>query len=396
LSFSPDGRRLASGSWDRTVKIWNVDDGKLLLELKRDSGSLPMGGLRVAFSPDGSRVAATNNDRTVGIWDSATGVEQVSLVGHDDTVEMVAFSPDGVHLASASDDHTVKIWDFASGREVLTLVGHADRVWCVAFSPDGRRLASGSSDGTLKLWDAESGRELFSAQTHDTWVRSVAFSPDGRRLASANFDGTIHVRELTDVSNEVKRRRVLNQLVGRLFGELHLRVDVLERLQREPGLVAADREEAVALAQSYPLDPDDLNHAAWQSVRYPGADRSVHLQAVRFGEAACQLEPNNRFFVNTLGVAHYRLGEYQRALELLMRCEEINKSLLAPAQAVDLAFLAMTHHKLGHSDAARAAVERLRQRSLTPETQTWLHEAEATMAKQATPEPAPRPEAKQP
>jgi hypothetical protein len=108
----------------------------------------------VAYSPDGRRLASASDDRTVKVWDAGTGQETLTLKGHTDGVASVAFSPDGRRLVSASDDRTVKVWDAESGQETLTLKAHTERVESVAYSPDGRRLASASWDETVKVWDA--------------------------------------------------------------------------------------------------------------------------------------------------------------------------------------------------------------------------------------------------
>jgi WD40 repeat protein len=109
----------------------------------------------VAFSPDGRLLASGSGDKTIKLWEVATGSLVRTLTGHTDSVLSVAFSPDGRLLASGSGyyDRTIKLWEVASGREVRTLSGHTDWVNSVAFSPDGRLLASGSKDKTIKLWD---------------------------------------------------------------------------------------------------------------------------------------------------------------------------------------------------------------------------------------------------
>ncbi|KAI9769039.1 MAG: hypothetical protein M1839_003802 [Geoglossum umbratile] len=133
----------------------------------------------VAFSPDGKRLASGSHDRTLMLWDAETGAVQSTLKGHSDQVQSVAFSPDGKRLASGSDDHTVMLWDAETGAVQITLKGHSGQVQSVAFSPDGKRLASGSDDHTVMLWDAETGAVQSSLKGHSSQVQSVAFSPDG-------------------------------------------------------------------------------------------------------------------------------------------------------------------------------------------------------------------------
>jgi len=145
----------------------------------------------VSFSPDGKTLASGNDDKTIKLWDITTGKEIRTLQGHSSWVWSVSFSPDGKTLASGSGDKTIKLWDITTGREILTLKGHSSSVLSVSFSPDGKTLASGSGDKTIKLWDITTGREILTLQGHSSWVWSVSFSPDGKTLASGSGDKTV-------------------------------------------------------------------------------------------------------------------------------------------------------------------------------------------------------------
>jgi WD40 repeat protein/transcriptional regulator with XRE-family HTH domain len=191
LAFSPDGRTLASGSWDGAIKLWDMEGGALLwTNWSTDSIE------RLAFAPDGHTLASGGDDATVRLWDAKLGAHLQTLTGHSGPVYALAWSPDGSLLASGGFDMQIRLWEMQEVQPETSarmLTGHTDWVLALAFAPDGRTLASGSFDRTVNLWDMDSRRVRETLTGHTNLVHATVWSPDGRLVASCGFDKTIWI-----------------------------------------------------------------------------------------------------------------------------------------------------------------------------------------------------------
>ncbi|NJK36995.1 MAG: hypothetical protein HC835_07580 [Oscillatoriales cyanobacterium RM2_1_1] len=185
LSFSPDGKLIATGSKDKVIKLWNLN-GQLIHTLSGNQGWV--NGLD--FSPDGQRIVSGGDDGTIRLW-NLKGQLLKTIAAHNAYVLGVSFSPDGRAIASAGYDNTVKLWS-RNGTLLKTLLkGSSDSVSSVVFSPDSQLVASASYDGQVRLWNRHDGTLLKTLIGHDDGVMGLSFSPDGKILASASRDRTV-------------------------------------------------------------------------------------------------------------------------------------------------------------------------------------------------------------
>ena len=197
VAFSPDGKIFASGDRDSNIQFWDVNSGDKLRLIKGHMSCF-YGVTSLSFSPDSKILVSAGGDETVKLWDVSTGLEIRTLRGHDRWIGSVVISSNGEFLASSSVDQAVILWELNSGRKLYKLdhAGMFSAVRSVAFSPNARIIATASEDCTIKLWKVNTGQEICIFKGHENFVRDVTFNPKFDILASSSDSNDIKLWDI--------------------------------------------------------------------------------------------------------------------------------------------------------------------------------------------------------
>ena len=189
MGWSPDSKRIVSGSQDKTVQVWDARSGSPSFSYAHDDGSYVHS---VAWSPDGKLIASAGN-KVVQIWDAHNGTRLYTYTDNTVGVGSMCWSPDSKRIVSVGIAGSVEVWDVSSGTTLVSYTGHRDLAESVAWSPDGKHIASAGFDKTVQVWDADNGTHVLTYNGHTSTVTSVAWSPDGMRIVSGSEDETAQV-----------------------------------------------------------------------------------------------------------------------------------------------------------------------------------------------------------
>jgi WD40 repeat protein len=404
VAISTDGRRMALGCRDKTIKLCNLISGEELMTLRGHESEV----YEVTYSPDGRHIVSAGGlDKTVRVWDAATGNEEMILRGHNITVRTVAVSPNGLYIVSGAEDGRVKVWNMKTGNEFMTLHAGTHAILQLAFSPDGEQMVSCDENKTIKVWNLATGDELATLKGHNSWVTSAIFSRDGKRVISSSRDGTVKVwdwangqelmvipgstsiyagalssdgrifaaggkdgsiilQQCEALSEERELRRIAERaraVVDQLHREHAFYSKVIDKLNSDATFDGSVRRVALQIADARRWeDADKLIDESWEIASSPDANITYYQTALKKAELSNRLEPNDLFTLSQLGVAQYRVGAYEDALNTLNNVEKMFNDIGREDNltADILAFIAMAHHRLGHAEDAKIILDRLR------------------------------------
>lgn len=200
VAFSPDGKSIATSSYDRLIKLWDVATGAEIRTFKDHIEAI----YAIAFTPDGKHLISGAADRTIKFWDVATGERLYTLSEPQDGINAIALDPTGPRLAAGGLDKTIRVWTLGEKAGTLdnSLIAHEDAILRLAWSPDGKMLLSSSADGTVKLLNASDLSEIGTLPSQSDWVYGLEFSPDGSEFAAGRFDGSLTIEPVKAVAGK--------------------------------------------------------------------------------------------------------------------------------------------------------------------------------------------------
>ena len=302
---------IASGSSDRTVKLWDVATGTLKITLKRRKRSV----YSVDFSPDGTTLAIGGYDNTITLWDVASGALKAKFE-LDSSANSVAFSPDGTTLAIGSSDNTVQLWDVTrqSKAPKATLSAHGDAISSVTFSPDGKLLASGSEDGVVRLWTALlAGNNDGVVNIADLIEVAQNFGQVGENDADINGDGVVNIIDLILVAmalGEVAGAPAAHAEASSMLTAAEVKQWLIEakQLQHEDpryfrGILFLEQLLTMLIPQKtvlLPNYPNPFNPETW-----------IPYQLSKAADVKLTIYDINGHTIRTLDLGHQHAGIYQ-------------------------------------------------------------------------------------
>ncbi len=194
VAFSPDSKRIATAGADRTIRVFDVDTGKLLAQIEDHADWI----FAIAFSPDGKRLASASRDKTAKVFDLEKKESLVTFPGHGQPVYTVSFTPDGKGVASGGEDNRIRIWSPDNdGKSIREIGGFGGTVFKLRYTPDGQTLLACSADKSISVFSVKGGQTR-KFQGHNDWVYTLAISRDGTVVASGSWDGEIRLWHLAD------------------------------------------------------------------------------------------------------------------------------------------------------------------------------------------------------
>ena len=359
IRIAPDARLVCVAGWDGSIRSCDIESGRQWVQKAHVGNIFCMG-----FSPDGNIVATGGEDGAVRLWDRESGSLKGTLDGHGAWVTEIVFSPtDNDQLASRDAAGTVHLWNLQTGQIQHTI--EATGWVALAYSPDGRRLAVGNQ-GWITLHDVDTGSEL--ARIDGVPARRLAFSSDGRMLAATYFDQMKIMRSASpgEVAADLEEQKIRQQQRDQDLEAIRPVEDALlalrsalrsnNTLDEQKAGFEAGLQKLKQFPEYYPsLAPTHLNALAWNLVTSPERETDDIDLAVSLAREAVELRPDHRSYRNTLGVALYRQGQWQEAIDTLV--QQPNDRRRPAGRVGDGLIVAMSHWQLGHKEDARKSYE---------------------------------------